>query len=224
MDEVRRRLRETAVSHRPDREAMLARVERGMAEPAAARRPRTAPAPWLRVVAATAAVAGVLAVGGYAVAALTDAPAARGSAARPAPPTPAPERAADGFLSSAAVVDPHSNRYWAQGNLSLTTREPLTELTVELRVALTGGVEQTGHWGTRPADDFEVRVQERDGVLLYRWTLREGRTVPAGKHVFAAQYNHAEGARDASRDSYSAWARSGDTGVAVTGRFARPPG
>lgn len=29
MDEVRRRLRETAVSHRPDREAMLARVERG---------------------------------------------------------------------------------------------------------------------------------------------------------------------------------------------------
>lgn len=220
MDEVRRRLREAAVSHRPDREAMLARVERGMAEPAAARRPRTAPAPWLRVVAATAAVAGVLAVGGYAVAALTDTPVPRGSAARPAPPRPAPERAADGYLSSSAVVDPHSNRYWAQGNLSLTTREPLTELTVELRVALTEGVETTGHWGTRPADDFEVRVEKRDGALVYRWTLREGRSVPAGKHVFAAQYHHAEGERDASADTYSARAVAGGTGVAVTGRFA----
>ncbi|TXS44487.1 hypothetical protein [Streptomyces sp. t39] len=223
MDEVRRRLRETAGSHRPDREAMLARVERGMAAPAAARPPRPAPAPWLRVLAATAAVAGVLAVGGYAVATLTGAPAPRESAARPAPLRPAPERAADGFMSSSAAVDRHSNRYWAQGNVTLTTREPLTELTVEVRVALTGGVEETGHWLTRPADDFEVRVEERDGALLYRWTLRQGRTVPVGTHVFAAQYNHAEGGRDASRDTYTARARAGDTGVAVTGRFA-PPG
>ncbi|QNP66516.1 hypothetical protein [Streptomyces genisteinicus] len=223
MDEVRSRLREAAVSHRPDREAMLARVERGMTAPPV-RPPRAAPAPWLRVVAATAAVAGVLAVGGYAVATLTDAPAPRESAARPAPLQPAPERPADGFLSSSAVVDPHSNRYWAQNNLDLTTREPLTELTVEVRVALTGGVEETGHWGTRPADDFDVRVQERDGALLYRWTLREGRTLPAGKHVFAAQYNHAEGDRDASRDAYTARGRAGDTGVAVSGRFTRAPG
>jgi hypothetical protein len=58
---------------------------------------------------------------------------------------------------------------------------------------------------------------------VYRWTLKPGRTVPAGKHVFAGQYNHAEGARDAGGDTYRAEARTGTPGAksaTVWGDFA----
>ncbi|NEC69243.1 hypothetical protein G3I41_32375, partial [Streptomyces sp. SID9727] len=56
------------------------------------------------------------------------APAAREDALRPE----------DGPLWTGGVVDPHSNAYWAQSNVTLRTTEPLSALTVELRVALTG--------------------------------------------------------------------------------------
>ncbi|MFF9342425.1 MULTISPECIES: hypothetical protein [unclassified Streptomyces] len=197
MDETRLRgeLREAAAAHRPDRARMLARVERGMAGPPP-RRERTpafgAGRRWTATAAVAATVVGVVALGGLAVTALQE---------RPAPPAVA---VAPGPVARAAgTVDPGSNRWWAQSDLAVTTDGEVTGLTVELRVALTGGIVSTGHWQTRSADDFTVTVVEEPGALVYRWTLKEGRAVPAGPHTFAAQYNHAEGVRDASADAYT---------------------
>ncbi|WP_225848500.1 hypothetical protein [Streptomyces sp. HPF1205] len=70
MSELPERLRAAADAHHPDRERMLARVERGMDPPGAGARPGRAersPAPWGRVVAVTAAVAGAIGLGGLAV-------------------------------------------------------------------------------------------------------------------------------------------------------------
>ncbi|MDW8808895.1 hypothetical protein P1P68_29900, partial [Streptomyces scabiei] len=86
-EDLRARLRESAEAHEPDRARILARVERGMAAPAERRSRRAATRPplwgWVRVVTATAGVASVLAVGGYAVASAVKgeetAPADRGT-------------------------------------------------------------------------------------------------------------------------------------------------
>ncbi|WP_149182187.1 hypothetical protein [Streptomyces sp. TRM49041] len=119
-----------------------------------------------------------------------------------------------------AGVDPHSNRFWAQSNISVHTGAELTALTVEVRVAQTGGVAGTGHWRTLPADHFTVSVREENGALVHTWTLRRVHTVPTGEHVFAAQYNHAEGGRDARGDRYTVTATAADGGRAtVTGGF-----
>lgn len=285
MDDVRKKLRDAAAEHRPDRERMLARIERGMErdadDPAAASRgglPR--PAPWLRIAGATAAVAGVLAFGGYAVASVVqggDAPpstvgtppapdsssgpspsasapndenAKPSSPAEPAHPTttgpgrdkdqdadrppkkddPAPstrrvapdaDGVKDGYLWSDGSIDPQSNDFWAQSTLTFKTGKPLSALTVELRVAQTGSVTDTGNWRSLPADDFTVSVREQGGDLVYRWTLKAGRTVPAGEHVFAGQYNHAEGGRDAGEDTYAAEATASGQKAAVRGDFTR---
>ncbi|MER7518390.1 hypothetical protein [Streptomyces sp. NPDC126499] len=128
----------------------------------------------------------------------TAAPGPTARTATAAPPAPTPLR-----IAATGVIDPGSNRYWAQSDLTLTTPAPLAALTVELRVAQTGGVASTGHWRTLPPEDFTVTVREADGALVYRWTLRAGRTAPAGRHVFAAQYDHAEGARAAGLDAYT---------------------
>ncbi|MGC3003952.1 hypothetical protein ACPF8X_37655, partial [Streptomyces sp. G35A] len=208
-------------------------------------------------------VAGVLAVGGYAVASAVkgeEAPPQRQVAVSPAPapspeattrapvepvePSPetpdeprvtgtpqagtpsspaAPEPPAgveDGPLWSDGSVDPHSNEFWAQSNVTLKTSDRLTALTVELRIAQTGGVSSTGAWRSLPEEDFALAVDERDGFVVYTWTLKEGRTVEPGEWVFAGQYDHARGGRDAGDDSYTATATAGSQRLAVDGDFA----
>lgn len=229
-DALRARLREAAGAHVPDRARMLARVERGMA--AGEHTPAHSALPgWVRVAGAAAAVAGVLAAGGYAVtsAVRADAPVRRSVAASPTP-APSPEDpttsrppasgAEDGPLWSDGSVDPHSNDYWAQSDITLRTRTPLTALTVELRVAQTGSVTSTGAWRSLPEDDFAFTVAERDGFLVYRWTLERGRTVPAGEWVFAGQYDHERGGRDARGDRYAATATAASERLSVRGDFA----
>jgi hypothetical protein len=48
-----------------------------------------------------------------------------------------------------------------------------------------------------------TRMRMTAGGLVYRWTLKDGRTVPPGPLVFAGQYDHADGERDAGDDSYT---------------------
>jgi hypothetical protein len=266
-EEVRSRLHEAAGAHEPDRERMLARVERGMAGPAVSGHRATRPPAfgWMRVAGATAAVAGVLAVGGYAVASAvkdeaapqqqevatsaTPTPSPEATSRAPAPPAPveptpsrSPERRAsgpppsrtpsapaterppaateDGPLWSDGSVDPHSNEFWAQSNITLKTRGQLTALTVRLKVAQTGGVSNAGAWRSLPEGDFTLAVAERDGFLVYTWTLKEGRTVPAGEWVFAGQFDHARGGRDAGKDAYSVTATAASRQLSVGGGFA----
>ncbi|MEU6608027.1 hypothetical protein ABZ922_23705 [Streptomyces shenzhenensis] len=227
-EEVRARLRAAAGAHRPDRARMLARIERGRA---AGDRPGPGNAPtprggWVRVAGATVAVAGVLAVCGYGVASVVreDPPPRRTVAASPAPaprtPAPAARGGRDGPLSSGGAVDPHSNAFWAQSEVTLSTTRPLTSLRVRLAVAQTGGVTSTGAWRTLPEDDFTLTARERAGFLVFTWTLRAGRTVPAGDWIFAGQYDHDRGGRDAGDDRYTITGTADDGQRAtVTGDF-----
>ncbi|MCQ4208807.1 hypothetical protein [Streptomyces longispororuber] len=276
-DDLHQQLREAADAHRPDRARMLARIERGMSEAPGSRDvppERHGPAVgWVRIAGVTAGVAGVLAVGGFAVGAAlrpdeapqqkvavsptpTPSPYATSRAPRPSAssdrgtpsaPATAPDRSAsapakpsassgaddhehpaptapdtsDGPLWSDGSVDRGSNDYWAQSNVTFKSKEQLSTLTVELRIAQTGKVADTGNWRSLPAEDFDVSVAERDGFLVYRWVLKPGRTVPAGEYVFAGQYDHASGGRDAADDAYAVSART-DAGerAAVGGDFA----
>ncbi|GAA2951607.1 MULTISPECIES: hypothetical protein [Streptomyces] len=230
MDEdLRKRLHLAAASHRPDRARMLARIERGMAgdPPARTARPPRRPAPWLRVAGAAVAVCGVLAAGAFAVT-QTGSGQREGGQRMAAPPAPVSDGPAGGGalpaesgpLRSDGVVDPHSNRYWAQNNVTVTAARPLTGLTVEIRVALNGGVDSTGFWRSLPEEDFTASAREEGGFLVYRWTLKQGRRVPPGTHTFAGQYNHAEGTRDAGRDDYTARADASGEQSLVGGDFA----
>ncbi|TCO44043.1 hypothetical protein EV646_111235 [Kribbella antiqua] len=254
-EEIRRRLREAAEAHEPNRARILARVERGAADPNVRHRTPSIARSWPRAAIVGLIAAATLATGGLAaaVAAIGGAPtppatapthtvpsptvtsaptpSARTTSTGPAPATtsgsarptpPAGSRVNDGPLWSEGSLDAHSTIYWAQNNLILKTTKPLTSLTVELRIAQTGDVRSTGNWQTLPSDDFTVTVQESGGALLYRWALKPGRTVPAGQHQFAGQYNHATGVRKVKRDSYHVHAESSGRSVAVWGGFAPP--
>jgi hypothetical protein len=273
--ELRTRLHAAAEAHEPDRARILARVERGMAAQGRAqvRSAHRATRPplwsWTRIVGATAAVAGMLAVGGYAVASVVksstptqptvavssppvESPGATsrppvsprptpsaGGGRSPAGPSASPHRSPeakpsvpaasllptttdeqDGPLWSDGSVDPHSNDFWAQSDVTLKTSEVLTSLTVQLRVAQTGGVSSTGAWRSLPEGDFDFTTAEHDGFLVYTWVLKQGRTVPKGEWVFAGQYDHDRGGRDAKDDAYTVSGRSDGRQSVVGGGFA----
>ncbi|MFE5581361.1 hypothetical protein [Kitasatospora sp. NPDC056531] len=247
-EEVAGLLRDAAEAHQPDRARIRARLERGMTPVSTRRRGPWVRRSWPKAALTSLATAGILAVG-LAVAPVVrtppppDAATAPASAATasstpsvpstgsPAPtvptgsPSPAPSggtQVQQGPLSSDGSVDPHSTIYWAQSNLTLKTTQPLATLTVELRIAQTGGVQNTGYWQTLPANCFTVTTQEQGGALVYRWTLKPGCTVPPGQHVFAGQYNHAAGLRDPKDDTYRADASDSDGALAVGGHFSSP--
>ncbi|WP_328302283.1 hypothetical protein OG389_32435 [Streptomyces sp. NBC_00435] len=125
----------------------------------------------------------------------------------------------DGPLSSAGSLGTNSNSFWAQSNITLKSTQPLTAVTVELRITQTGAVQSTGSWRTLPAEDFTVTVQNEGGAVVYRWILKPGRTVPAGQHVFAGQYNHAAGAREVEHDGYRVDAGGPRGALSVWGGF-----
>lgn len=133
---------------------------------------------------------------------------------------PPPEiRLSDGPLSSKGSVDPDSHTFWTENRVVLDVTQPLTKLTVQVRIAQTGGVQSTGQWQTEPGDDFTVTVQEIDGEVVYRWDLKPGRTAPATQHAFAVQYNHTRGARDGKADRYGVMATAASQDHAVWGGF-----
>ncbi|MFJ8136528.1 hypothetical protein [Streptomyces sp. NPDC096013] len=273
-DELIARLHEAAEGHEPDRSRILARLERGMAAHSRPDHRATRPPVfgWMRVIGATAAVASVLAIGGYAVASAvkSDSPAEQTVSVPPTPtPTPSPDATSrrpvespapqpssgsgtghsapsatatpttsgttspaappvlpaasgtqDGPLRSDGSIDPGSNDFWAQSDVTLKTTKQLTALTVQLKVKQTGGVASTGAWRSLPERDFTQTVAERDGFLVYTWVLKAGRTVAVGEWVFAGQYNHDRGGRDAKDDSYSAAGTTAGRQLAVKGDFA----
>jgi hypothetical protein len=151
------------------------------------------------------------------------APATTPGRARPTPPATSPSPAAgesqNGALWSAGSVDPRSTVYWTQNNLVLKTTQPLTSLTIEMRIVQTGGVKNTGTWQTLPGADFIVTAQEAGGTLVYRWVLKPGLTVPAGSYEFAAQFNNGTGVRSAAGDGYRVDAQGSGGSASVRGGF-----
>ncbi|WP_199831716.1 hypothetical protein [Streptomyces sp. ERV7] len=237
MEDLKRLLRDAAAAHEPDRDGMLARVRHGMSDSPRPRRHTAGPLSWPRVTFATLASTAALAVGGYAIA-ITVQTGGPGREVATAPAAPSPPSTADGArtpstpphvqdgpLRSEGSVDPHANAYWAQSNITLHAAVPLDTLTLEVRIAQTGGVASTGAWRTLPAGDFTLATTDEGGALIYRWTLKPGRTVAPGRHVFAVQYNHAPGSRAATADAYAvtATATKGQR-YTVTGTFRAAPG
>lgn len=246
--DVAAELRTAAESHRADRSRMLARVTAGMATGGRRRPERGAARPWTRVAGPAAGIAATVAAAGIVVPATEPAQrpqtvrTSSGPAAPPAgqdsgngqgttddgsqrrtptasPTAVGPNHLADPVVRSHGEIDPGSNPYWAQSEVIVKTGEPLTSLTVELRVAHTGGVLSTGSWTTLATDDLRVSVRGEGSALVYRWTLKDRATVPAGRHVLAGQYNHAEGDRDIAGDAYSASGNGPSGAFAVRGRF-----
>lgn len=248
MAELPERLRAAADAHRPDRERMLARVERGMDPPGGADEPgRTVATSHGATVAPPPAVSGTSGAATAHPRAGTSAPSrsptglprsshgpSAGTTTSPAGPaagsgyvpgttgagSPPPPSAQSGTgMTATGTVDAGSNSYWAQSDITVSVSRPLTSLTVELRVVDTGGVASTGQWSTANGQDLTTSSGTEGGDLVYRWVLDTGRTLQPGTYTFAGQFSHDPGNRDASGDHYAVTGDGPGGPVAAGGGF-----
>jgi hypothetical protein len=142
------------------------------------------------------------------------APAGTGSANGSTPTAPSTQ---SGGVSSSGTVDPHSNPYWTESDVKLSNAQPLTSLTVELRIADTSQVSDSSSFTSAPGTSTSVTVE--GGYLVYRWTLHSGHTLAPGTYIFAGQFKHAENARDTSGDRYTVTASGTDGPATEQGHF-----
>ena len=203
-------------------------------------------ASWLKVSLAGLAV-GTLGLGGIALAAgmrplapqrttavvtpgdTGASPQPRASATKPGAPIPggfaattprhSASASADGPIAAHGSVDLRSNVYWEQNDVTVDVAQPLATLTVELRIPLLPGVQNTGSWQTLPAEDFTVTIAPADGFLVYRWVLKPGRTVPPTQQVFSAQFNQGTAKRDPGNDTFLVETTAAGRTVTVRGGF-----
>lgn len=144
-------------------------------------------------------------------------------AGKPSSSAPAPKTDHDGFLASTGQVDKGSNNVWSQGNVVLEATRTITALDVSVEVALTPGVVETGKWSTISPELVALSSERTNKKLIFRFQLRQGATVPAGKYTFAVQFSHT-GKRSPADDSYVARVTGGGSGdsddAKVSGGFA----
>ncbi|MBG0565328.1 hypothetical protein [Actinoplanes aureus] len=248
--ELRAALRAEAAAHRPDREAMLDRITRtatrnhratkraprirvagaavavaavlgggGFAQWALAGdgEPGPEPTPAVTVPVSPAPSATPTTPAASSATSIKVSPSPRKS--RSVPPSSAPPTANTRLWSDGSVA-PDSD---SQGSSVVTvkTTERLAALEVTIRVARTPELVSRGGSQQVPGASVTSTVTEEADVLVYRFLLSSGDTMEPGTYTFSARYTHAEGGRDAGRDTYGAVATNeSGTPLTVTGDFA----
>ncbi|WP_217177173.1 hypothetical protein [Streptomyces sp. AC495_CC817] len=120
-----------------------------------------------------------------------------------------------------ALVDGEAPAWLAAAQVGVgeTGPDEADQLKVVVRIVQTGGVKSTGTW-TSLGDRVAVGQNATSDQIGYVITLKSGVTLDPGTYVFKAQYDHAQGGRDAGRDLYTVAAvANGSDDASVSGRF-----
>lgn len=242
--ELREAVRAEAEGFRPDRDAILDRLNRTGTRPARRSTAR------LLIAGAAAAVTAVLGGGGFvqwSLAADGDpqpdpspviispapGPTEADRSATPPPPEATTTSTTGATSSTSAASTPDAaDAVRARGTVdaggseqassvvTVTTTERIDALEVTIRLARTPGL--TARTGSQQVPGASVTTTVADGqeALVYRFVLSSGDVVEPGTYTFAARYTFAEGGRHAGDDTFALTASTGSgADVEVTGGF-----
>lgn len=146
-------------------------------------------------------------------------PASSASARSEASPTAAP-----GPVTATGALDSHSNQYWTQEDLTVTTTRAVTALRVTVVVAGGAGgttVQSTGSWSTILSQYIDGSAGPTASGLTYEFTLKPGQVLQPGSYVFGFQFDRPATARASALDTYSITATTVDGAkpASASGRF-----
>lgn len=130
-----------------------------------------------------------------AIPAPSNAPGSGGTAATPSQP-------AHSYVATERV-DPQSNPNWAQLDVVVTAKQPLTALEITIRVAGCDGLAMPKSFDDGPYGVFaSSSTSSADGSISYVFSLVAGHTFAPGTVEFAAQFSHAATGWRQDADTY----------------------
>jgi hypothetical protein len=127
----------------------------------------------------------------------------RGSSPAAPPASGSASATGPALLTASGALGPASNASWSEERVNLTLTEPVATFQLTIRVAPSPGLTSNNVWSNHDITAFAVNITSNPNGLVYTFTLKQGRTLPAGAFVIAAQFAH-NGARDASGDTFEA--------------------
>ena len=117
--------------------------------------------------------------------------------------------ASSALVSATPSIDSASFNYWAQLDLVVTAKEPLTALDVTVKVSKCAGLGSTGSWDTGAIGEFTATTTTNaDGSITYEFELNHGQDVSPGTMTFAVQFNHAATGWNTADDTFYVSART----------------
>jgi hypothetical protein len=113
------------------------------------------------------------------------------------------------LVAAAPTIDKASNSDWAQLDLTVDVKDPLTALHVTVKVSKCAGLGSTGSWDSGAIGQFaETTTTDSDGSITYEFELAQGDQVSPGTVTFAVQFNHAATGWNVADDTYYVSART----------------
>ena len=107
------------------------------------------------------------------------------------------------LVSVNASVDQGSNAEWAQLDVVVTIKQPLTALHVTVKVSKCAGLASTGAWNSGAGGQFtEATATDSGGSITYEFELAQGTTVSPETLTFAVQFSHASSGWKPAYDTY----------------------
>lgn len=143
-------------------------------------------------------------------------PAGSASARSQATPSASP-----GPMTATGTLDSHSNQYWTQEDLTVTTTHAIRALRVTVTVSGGATVQSTGSWTTILPQNIDSSVDPSASGLTYLFTLKPGQTLQPGSYAFGFQFNRPSG-HAFGLDTYSVSATTTDEAkpASASGSFA----
>ncbi|HET9173156.1 MAG TPA: hypothetical protein VFN97_27255 [Actinospica sp.] len=119
------------------------------------------------------------------------------------------------LVSVTASIGQASNPNWAELDVAVAIRQPLTALHVTVKVSKCPGLQTTDTWDTGASGQFTERTTDNaDGSITYEFELVGGDQAGSGTVDFAVQFNHATTGWKPQDDTYYVSARTATSGSA----------
>jgi hypothetical protein len=127
------------------------------------------------------------------------------------------------LFSVTTQIDPHSNPSWTELNIWVAAKQPLTSLTVTIKVADCANLASDSEFDDGGGDRITAtEATGADGSITYTFVLKPGKTLnPAGQPIeFAGQFTHAASGWTAVDDTYVVGARTAASAADTVARGA----
>jgi endo-1,4-beta-xylanase len=129
-------------------------------------------------------------------------------------PTPPPTPTPTGGSLTATTSVPQNSGFFAQENLNLSNRVPLTSLTATITVQATSGTTFSSMFNTA-GGQITMSHSSTSSAITYTFTLASGQTLAAGSYTLAAQMGGNGTVHPTSGDTFSITSSAGS----LTGHF-----
>lgn len=100
-----------------------------------------------------------------------------------------------------------SNQTWTEEDVNITLAQPVTQFRLIVRLTPSAGLTPDNYWSNHDITAFNVVLNSDTNGLVYTFTLKSGKSLPAGPFIIAVQFAHSR-QRDASGDTFSLSATS----------------